>query len=178
MARSVVGDFLQGYRFHVQAFGSTADTVKPFESDGMRDEETFNNAQAGFQSCSLPEMTMDSVEYREGNAKYTMKQPGIPTYTDITLMQGVTRKNTAFFDWITKSSNGNEYRVDLKIYHYSRDQISITPDDKDVRIYYCFECFPIRVKPGADLDSTGSEISLAECDIAIEYFSISNEKPN
>ncbi len=169
MARAATNDFLQGFRYH--AVARTADPVtNPLQVDRG---ESGMNVQAGFQSITTPELSQDVVEYREGNSMWTVKQPGIPTVSDITLMRGVTKVDTTFFDWVYSSMVGQNYRVDLDIYHYARDEmemgLSSEPEPSD-RPLYCKDCIPTRVKPLGDLDATASEVNLAEVDVAIERF--------
>lgn len=169
MARAATGDFLQGFRYH--AVAQTSDGENPLQVDRG---ESGMNPQAGFQSVTIPELSQDVVEYREGNSFWTSKQPGIPTVSDITLMRGVTKSDTTFFDWVYSSIRGLNYRVDLSIYHYARDEMEVgvattAPEAAD-RSLYCKDCIPTRVKPMGDLDATASEISLAEVDVAVERF--------
>jgi phage tail-like protein len=183
MSRSVVTDFLQGMRFHVDvdAFdGSTR--LQPGE------------IQAGFNSVTLPEATTEATEYREGQYIYTRKYPGLPTVSDITMTRGVTRKDSTFWDWMRQVIEGSgEYRANLSIKHYHRDsflgrsfrpgQVPAVPDFNTVSevdpgklvpsiTYRCYCAFPIRHKVAADLDATSAEVSIMELDVAIEYFEV------
>lgn len=171
MARSITGDFYQGFRFHIRS--SENSKYKPFAVDGNVSAgraglDTFNGADAGFQSCTLPEISVDPVEYREGNSTITMKQAGILTISDMSLMRGVTKYDSQFYDWISQLRDGKEYRVDLTVFHMGRQDDLSKLTTETMRSYYCTECFPGRVKFAGDLDSTGSEVSIAECDIVME----------
>jgi phage tail-like protein len=169
MARAATNDFLQGFRYH--AVARTFDGTNPLQIDRG---ESGMNPQAGFQSITIPELSQDVVEYREGNSFWTAKQPGIPTVSDITLMRGVTKSDTTFFNWVLGAIQGVNYRVDLDIYHYARDEMTIgvstTAAEPSDRPLYCKDCIPTRVKPLGDLDATASEVSLAEVDVAVERF--------
>lgn len=169
MARSEVGDIFQNCRFHVRAVGNNAEIVKPFTNVIQRNKNNYNpQSDGGFQSFSAPELSRDIVEYREGNAQWTAKFPGIPTVSDGTLMRGIVKTDRSFFDWILAADNGKEYRVDLEIYHFARDENPQTVDLSTVRTYKFFECFASRVKFGPDMESTGSEVSVTEVDFATE----------
>ena len=152
---------LHAFRFHVR----TVSEQGQFSGD---------DGEAGFQSVTLPEISTEAVEYREGTYTYTRKYPGVPTVSDVTLMRGVTKKDTSFFDWIMASVKGGEYRTDMTIYHWHRDGKThgVLADLNSARKYNCYECLPTRVKPAADLDATSSEVSMAEIDVALEYFEI------
>lgn len=161
MSRAQSTDPLHNFRFHVR-------------TESGQGEFTSDDGEAGFQSVSLPEISLESIEYREGKDTYTKKFPGVPSVTDVTMMRGVTKKDTSFWDWMMAAVKGGEYRTNMTIYHWHRDgktHGSIADLDK-ARKYNCYECMPIRVKPSGDLDATASEVSLAEMDVAIEYFEI------
>jgi len=161
MARAVSTDPLHNFRFHVR----TETEQGQFSGD---------EGEAGFQSVTLPEVSVESVEYREGTYTYTRKYPGVPTVTDITLMRGVTKTDTSFWTWLMAAVEGGEYRTNLTIYHWHRDGKThgSLADLNAARKYNCYECMPMRVKPAADLDATSSEVALAEMDVALEYFEI------
>lgn len=155
MARSINTDPFHNFRFHViDPSGGNLDPV------------------AGFTQAALPDITVDAQEYREGVFKFTQKYPGIPTISEVQLMKGIFIKDSDFFRWILKTINGGEdYRTDLVIqqYHIS-DEFGIngTPS----RITRLKEVFPTTVKPTADLDATGSEVSIQECTLAVEEIEI------
>ena len=133
--------------------------------------------QAGFNTASIPEINIEIAEYKEGVYLHRRKFPGDVTYSDLTLTKGVAKKNTAMFDWINATKNGEEYRVDLQIAHFHRDDVvgladftTATPN----RIINCFECTPMRVKPGSDMDALSSEVSIEEMDITLERMELSD----
>lgn len=173
MARPQETDFLQGFRFHVELFDNTSD-VDFLQNVDPTDVHV--GGKAGFQSVTLPELTNDAAEYREGIYKFTKKFPGVPTFGDITLQRGVVKTDTGFFDWVIAAVNGGEYRSNVRIMHYHRSDVEPGMDEavpgNPSREYLCYNSFPIRVKPAGDLDSTATDISLTEMDIAIEYFEV------
>lgn len=168
MARLQKADPLQGFRFHVEIVAG--EDFLTFKSD----DTSSPKGEAGFQSATLPEQTSEMAEYREGAMTYTRKFPGVPTMNNVTLMRGVYLKDTKFDAWIKRTAEGGEYRCDVAIYHWHRqDKPAEMPGDTSkARIYLLHEAFPSRAKPGADLDSTSSEVSLAELDIEFEWFEV------
>lgn len=153
MARAISTDFYQGFHFHV------------------REPNNFLFVGAGFQAVTVPETSLGMAEYREGIYTYTRKQPGIPTQNDITLTQGVTKRQSDFFDWLKNAIEGRAYRTDLEIWHFHREDpkgIDGTPS----RIYRALNAFPTRVKVAADLEGNAEDISLAEVDLAFEEMEI------
>lgn len=163
MPRAQSTDFFHAMRFHVTTTGRGGTGASPL------------GAQGGFTTCVMPEHTIELVEYKEGTYVYRRKYPGDTTVSDITLTRGVVKAGTELFAWILATTFGNEYRVDMTIRQFHRDDVvglSDYTNAKPSRTIDCYECFPIRVKPGSDFDSQSSEISLQEIDIAVERFTI------
>ena len=187
MARAQATDFLQNFRFHVETIAQAGLGWNPINYDRTGASNTGVDSKAGFQSCSLPDVSMDAVEYREGTYKYTKKFAGVPTVSDVSLMRGVVVKDTAFYDWIIRAISGAEYRADIQIKQFTRNNMVLPEGAADpeysvgengktptrcARTYICHECVPTRGKPGADLDATSSEVAMAECDFALEWFEV------
>ena len=171
MARPATTDYLQGFRFHVTKIGGQGGPE--FENTAM------NGGQAGFQSVTLPEISADVVEYREGIFKYTKKFQGLPTVSSMTLMRGIALGDTTFFEWIMGGLNGTEYRCNLEVRQFARSSTRSTTQTQvdydsitNFRSLKAYECVPTRVKGMADLDATSADVSMAEVDIELEYFEI------
>ena len=176
MARPVATDFLHNMRFQVVVADPTRASLSP---DGR--------SEAGFNQCTTPEATVEAVEYKEGTFIYTRKYPGNPTMTDISLMRGVARGDSTFWDWVRRVIEGSgEYRADVDIKHYHREDALTRPRNTDgaeanltsidtetpARTYHVKEAFPIRHKVAGDLDGTASEISIMEMDLSYEHFEV------
>jgi phage tail-like protein len=165
-------------RFHVDVVNA----------DGVNLAAVPGNPQAGFSNVTTPEATSEAVEYKEGTDVYVRKYPGSPTVSDITLSRGVARGDSSFWHWMRAVIEGTgNYRADLDIQHYHRDNVLTRPIDAlgntenltrfdpaagAGRIYHVKEGFPTRHKVAGDLDATASEISVMELDIAYEYFEV------
>lgn len=162
MARAESEDHLQNFRFHVRT------------ELGFAEFSDSDQGEAGFQSVTTPEVSVDPAEYKEGHYTYTRKFPGIPQVSDISMMRGVTKKDTSFFDWINAAIRGGEYRTNLTIYHWHRDGkvYGQVGDLNSARKIECYEAFPMRVKISGDLESQSTEVSLAEVDVSMEYFEV------
>jgi len=192
MPRAAASDPLHGFRFHARSNnppsieGAGGDILQP---DGTEDGYLIGDGtEAGFNSITLPEITVEHAEYREGIRVYTMKFPGVPTLAEITLNRGVARYDTAFFNWVLAAIEGNEYRSDLIIFHVQRPaleqvqdtskgpNIDVTDDGIVAKLYKLYECSPARVKIAGDLDASTSDVSLAELDVAFERFDV--ERPD
>lgn len=168
MSRAQTTDPLSSCRFH-----ATATDL----GDAIKFTGGIEGAEAGFTSITLPEVTVDVVEYKEGKMKYTKKYPGNPTFSDVTLIRGLMLNDTVFYDWVMNSATSGEYRTQVIVWQYHRmhdESSSSSPITKYTggRKYVCEECLPTRGKPGPDLDATAAEIGLTELDFALEYFYI------
>lgn len=171
MARPQATDFLQNFRFHAEVTDG-ADFLS-FNPGGVGVD-----GEAGFQSITIPEETFEASEYREGIYKYTKKFPGIPTFSDVTLMRGIVATDTSFHDWAIATRGGAEYRADVQVQHHHREDAPGGTGESiaapAARAYLLHEAFCIRAKPGADMDATSGEVSVAEVDIALEWFETQN----
>lgn len=182
MARPMATDFLHSMRFQVFVTnvggGPPGTLLRP---DGRAD--------AGFSACSLPEVSAESVTYKEGNMNYERKQPGAPTVGDATLSRGVTRGDSSFWTWIRTVAEGRgEYRADLDIKHYHRDNVLLrsggttnltqfSAEAQAARTYHLGNCFPTTHKPAGDLEASGSDISIMEMTIAVETIEVEEHAP-
>lgn len=185
--RAVATDVLSVFRFQVDAIGTF----------GARFLDT-GNPQAGFVSVTVPEISVETIEYREGHHTYTKRLPGIPTMEPITLRRGVVRRDSAFWNWMKTVIEGSgSFRATVEIKHYSRarpgdlqaaavsagsgnplgDKLLssfprsglISPDTVPARIYRVVEAFPVRCKLASDLEASDGSVSIAELDLAYEY---------
>lgn len=152
MARPQADDLLQSFRFRVVAV-----------------EDGFIAPEAGFNSVTTPNITVEAAEYREGNRKYTRKQPGVPTVESMTLSRGIALTETQFSNWImAKVLGGAPYRTDLLVNVYNQEKTGENAADAAARQIRAAECFPTSVKLIGDLDATSSDINLQEIECACE----------
>jgi len=195
MARPAATDYLHSMRFHVDVAGDNTEGYLAGGSGQAYDANLGAGvAQAGFTTCSIPELSLEAVEYKEGTFLYPRKYSGNPSVSDCSFARGVTRNDTSFWLWAKSAVDASvsiEYRVDLDIYHYHRDQLlAATPStgggnpaadlqqvvapstEQPQRVYHLYECIPIRCKPAGDLDATSSEISIKEMDCSVEKMDI------
>lgn len=202
MSRAAASDPLHNFRFHARMVAgspvsgipgtSPADVMQPEARGSGYIAGGSENSEAGFQSISMPDVSDEVAEYREGIRTYTMKFPGVPSVTDATFMRGVARHDTSFFNWLLAAIEGDEYRADVVVYHVQRPKrtLSVTTGvgghsymaanelavmDTNTKRYIFREAFPIRVKMAADMDSTASDISIGEMDVAMERIDV--ERP-
>ena len=73
--------------------------------------------QAGFREVTIPDISADPIEYREGNEIPTVrKQPGLIKYSNIICKRGVT-DNLELFNWhkeiVAGKINSNRKNVSI-----------------------------------------------------------------
>lgn len=159
MARSQNTDYYHNLKYHMRCISS-----------GIAGASNLG-AQGGFSALTMPEISQEVAEYKEGRMLYKRKQTGEVTFNDITASQGVAQGNTDFYDWIQAGYLGGPYKADFQIRHFHRTEVTGLNDFTGVnpkRVINIFEAQAIRVKLGGDMDATSSDISIAECDIAYE----------
>lgn len=131
--------------------------------------------EAGFSAVGTPEITLESAPYKEGIYTYTRKYPGPPDFADVTMSRGVARGDTNFFDWLMAAVKGQEYRTDMEIRHYHRDDfgdVESADRGSPTKVYVLENAMPIQNKIAADLDATASDISIQDLGVAYESFSV------
>lgn len=161
VSSSLENDPYQLHRFQVLLMNGPGVFPNPF------------SIEAGFNACSLPEQTVDEIDYAEGIFTYTQKYPGRSTFSTITLSRGLTKGYSYFASWMRKVSEGRNYRVDLKIREFHRSDVSGLVDYRNARAsreILIYEAWPVRYKPGGDHDASSSDISITELDICYERF--------
>lgn len=178
MARPQATDPLHAFRFHARCNPVDGLGNDPLQPGGEPSPGVGDTAEAGFQAVGTPEYTVEAAEYREGLKTYTEKYPGVPTTNEIMFSRGVARNDSAFKDWVVAVIEGKQYRSDITIYHGLREARSapFAKDDdftaENSRLYTLQNAWPTRVKISADLDSTTSDVSLAEIEVVYEKFDV------
>ncbi|MFA4971297.1 MAG: phage tail protein [bacterium] len=175
--RATVDDLMQGFRFHASAVNEDGTDLLQTPERGASLEPFEGGGQAGFQSVTIPEISLEASEYREGTWTWTQKYAGPPTVSDCTLMRGVAKRDMAFYDWVMRAVTGEKFRSDVTIWHYQRAEMADaaqSAQSTDFRRVVCHNCIPMRVKPSADFDSMSGEVSLAEVDFALEKVELLN----
>lgn len=172
MARPLGSDFLHNFRYHVVATGV----------GGISKLTPPGRPQAGFSAVGSPSVQIESVQYKEGTMNYARKQPGVPSFEDISMSRGVARGDSSFWQWAQQTAEGGgEYRADLLVNVYHRAQalpsgprtdssntlVIDTTADPAIRVHI-LEAFPTSHKMLGDLDATSSDISIMELGVSYE----------
>ena len=139
------------------------------------DTEGFLNLStpaAGFQTCTMPQITLETHEYSEGIWTYRRKFPGTATFDDISMTKGVVKNDSSFFAWLRAGAEGYAYRTTITIKHYHRDDITGLLDFSSATPYrqlICYNAIPVTAKMGSDFDAMGSDISIEDFTFSYEY---------
>lgn len=171
MARSQQTDFLQGFRYHVIA--TAADGSSRLRPEGR--------PEAGFTQVSAPRLSTEAVSYKEGTMNYARKQPGAPTFDDISMSRGLARGDTTFWDWSQQTAEGGgEYRadVDVKVYHRAQALVRTAGDrrntlnintERPALTIHILEAFPTGTPLFGEMDASSGEIAVLELGVAYEH---------
>ena len=119
--------------------------------------------QAGFRECSEIGMTLDVIEYRNGNEKANdvRKLTGLARYPDVTLKRGVIG-SLDLYDWINDVRNGNQaaFRT-VTIQLMNEDHTSV------VQAWKLFRARPVRHVTGP-FNAQCSDVAIEELTLAYE----------
>ncbi len=64
--------------------------------------------QAGFSEVTIPDISTDVIEYREGNDETTVRKlSGLTKYGNLTLKWGITDSSIELFEWRKSVVEGN-----------------------------------------------------------------------
>ena len=119
----------------------------------------------GFREVTIPEMTAEPIEYREGNEKSSTvrKIPGLEKYGNINLKRGIT-DSTALYDWYDEAilkNNKESMRRNITIEYLDEK------GETAIKTWNCINCWPTKYK-AADINATANEIAIEELELVTE----------
>lgn len=118
--------------------------------------------QGGFSEVAGFDISIDVIEYREGNETTTpRKLPGLTKYSNITLKAG-TVDTAAMHDWIADCVEGNIERQTLTLNAHGEE----SPDEV-VASWTIYECWPVKYT-APDFNALGSEVAIETLELAHE----------
>lgn len=117
---------------------------------------------AGFSHVVLPDISIDVIEYREGNDKEsgTHKLPGLTHYGNVILRRGIIG-SLNLYEWINQVRNGNAN---------TRRTVTITLLSEDlsaVLTWKLLRAWPVKYSFG-DLNAKGTDVAIEELVLAYE----------
>jgi len=167
MARSVNSDPLLSHNFAlldvpVAGVFPTAFPVKAVQS------AINNGSYVGFQSISIPEMTVDMKDIREGNWPFTHHVPqGYVAGGECTIRFAVFNTNLDMWLWFQQVVWGRVAPRRSLIVVQTRNQKRIPQ-----RMLWLRDCIPSTWRPATDLDASGSEVVMEELTLSVERVEI------
>lgn len=130
---------------------------------------------AGFQTCTMPQVNIETHEYKEGLWLYRRKFVGDATFDDISMTKGVVKNDSSFLKWVMAGIMGYSYRTNITINHYHRDDVTGLLDFTSATPYrriILYNAIPTNTKLGSDFDSMASDTSIEECTFSYEYLKL------
>jgi phage tail-like protein len=120
----------------------------------------------GFAEVSGLTIETQVIEYRDGaSPEYSsIKMPGIPKYSNITLKRGIIDGDNEFFEWLKTTKLNKVERRDLTI-------SLLNEDHEPVMSWKAVNCFPVKIE-GPGLKATGNEVAIETLELAHEGLSI------
>ena len=117
---------------------------------------------AGFSEVVLPDISIDVIEYRNGNDKElgVRKLPGLARYDNVVLRRGIIG-SLNLYDWINQVRNGDAN---------ARRTVTITLLSEDltaVLTWKLLRAWPAKYSFG-DLNAKGTDVAIEELVLAYE----------
>jgi len=120
-------------------------------------------SQAGFREATIPDVSSEPIEYREGNEAPTVRKiPGLIKYGNITLKWGIT-DSMDMYNWYKEAILDNKFNG-------ARKNISILLLDEEgneANRWNFVNCWPTKYN-APDTNATASEIAIEEMEIVNE----------
>ena len=119
--------------------------------------------QAGFQEVTIPDVTQDPIEYRNGDEGPTVRKiPGLVKYGNVTLKWGVTDDSISLFEWRKQVMDGNTKEA-------RRNMAVVVLDEMgEAKGRWEFTAAWPTKYDAPDLNATGNEIAIETLEIAHE----------
>jgi phage tail-like protein len=118
--------------------------------------------QAGFSDATVPDTTVDVVDYREGNepAPATVRKlPGLTKYGNLTLKWGIT-DSMDLYNWHKEVTQGKIERKNLSV-------IVLDEEGNDKSRWNFFQAWPTKYD-APDLSAKGTDVSIEMLEIVHE----------
>ena len=118
--------------------------------------------QAGFSDVTIPDISTDPIEYREGNEDTTVRKlPGLTKYGNLILKWGIT-DSMELFEWRKMVIQGKTGEARKNIAVILQDEIGAEAARWNFR-----EAWPIKYD-APDLSAKGNDVAIESLEIAHE----------
>ena len=156
MARSFIFDPLMAHNFaliEIPTASPTAPLAFPLKT---AQSAIANGNFVGFQSMSVPEMTLETREIKQGNWPYVHQVPtGYQMGGNVTLSMAVLPLNVDMYYWWLQAVNGIfSPRRHLMLAHTRLDK------RLPARLLSCQNCIPVAWKPADDFNADTTAVSM------------------
>lgn len=138
-----------------------ADVVYPYHKYNFKVEIT-DKGELGFSEVSGGEMSMEPIEYREGQFTNSsaIKSQGIVKYSNVTLKYGLT-DNKELYEWFNSAQTQTIEPKEVKI-------ILLGDDHKEEKTSWTLtNAFPIKIAL-SDFNATGNEPAIESVELACD----------
>ena len=116
--------------------------------------------QAGFSECTGFDISVDPIDYREGNEPTNVRKlPGLTKYGNITLKWGVT-DSMELYEWSKAIVEGDIQRKNVAI-------ITVDEGGNDTARWEIVEAWPMKYDP-TDFNAKGNDVSIESLEICNE----------
>ncbi|RPJ86089.1 MAG: phage tail protein [Acidobacteria bacterium] len=116
--------------------------------------------QAGFSEVSGFDITVDPIDYREGNEPtHVRKLPGLTKYGNVTLKWGIT-DSVELYNWHRQIVDGDIKRKNIAI-------VVVDEAGQDKGRWEIVEAWPSKYDP-MDLNAKGNDVSIETLEICNE----------
>lgn len=123
--------------------------------------------QAGFQECSQIGMSVDVIEYRNGNDRENgvRKLTGLARYPDVTLRRGIIG-SVDLYEWLNEIRNGSvaAYRT-VTVQLLNEDHTSV------VQVWKLLRARPVKHVSGP-FNARSSDVAMEELTLAYERLEV------
>jgi phage tail-like protein len=128
---------------------------------------TTDGPEAGFQECSEIGMSVDVIEYRNGNDKENdvRKLTGLARVSDVTLRRGIIR-SVDLYKWLDQIRNGDEEALRNVLIHLQNEDHTQT-----VRTWQLRRARIIKHASGP-FNAKGTDVAMEEMTLAYERLEI------
>ena len=129
----------------------------------------WGGTRIGFTEVSGLTIETQAIEYREGaHPVYSsIKMPGIPKYSNITLKRGIVKGDNEFFQWWNTIKLNSVERRDIII-------SLLNENHEPVMNWKVINAFPVKIEC-SDLKASGNEVAIESMEIAHEGLIIEND---
>lgn len=161
MARSQDTDPLQNFNYYM--LDVPAPAIPPIAFPFKTGQNASEQKLLSFKSITIPEVTLETKEIREGNWPFKHVIPlGFVSTGECTIQSAITPLSLDFYLWFHQAVYGiGAPRRNFTVVHTRQDKL------EPRRIIVLEGCIPIGWKPSSTFDASSSEVSIEELTMSV-----------